>query len=338
MRKSLVVLLGAFFCMSLSLVASSEGRAETITLRFANVFPPVHKNTLLVQEWGKEVEKRTDGRVKVVSFPGGSLVGGSEMFDAVETGIADIGDSFCSYTRGRFPLTEVLDLPLGYQSGYIATKMANAYFDKFKPKEFDSVKLVYLHTSPPHRLNMKMPVRNLEDLRGRKIRATGTSAKVMQALGAAPVAMSMGEAYDALKKGVTEGVTAPFEALKGWKLADVVKYTTVYGSAYVNTAYVVMNKNKWESLPQDIKDTIEQINKEYMEKQGRLWDELDEGGREALLEAKGEIIPLSQEENARWTSLIRPILDEYVQNKKAMGLPAEEALQFCLDYLKAHQQ
>ena len=337
MKRKIAVLSGIFFCSFLLMLSASESRAKTITLRYANFFPPVHPIVKLGEDWGKEVEKRTQGRVKIVSFPGGSLVKAPETYDAVISGIADIGLSFCSYTRGRFPLTEVIDLPLGYKSGYVATKMANAYFKKFRPKEFDEVKLIYLQTSPPHRLNMKMPVKNLEDLKGRKIRSTGTSAKVVKALGGAPVAMSMGEAYDALSKGVTEGVIGPFEALKGFKLADVVKYTTVFDSAYVNAAYVVMNKDKWNSLPKDVQKIIDEINKEFMEKQARLWDELDQGGKEALLQKGGEVIPLSAEENARWSNLLRPILDEYVKNKKAMGLPAEEALKFCLDYLKANQ-
>ena len=337
MKNLFAVFLVILFFLSLIVFSIPESIAEVIELRYANIFPPVHKITLLGEEWGKEVEKRTDGRVKVISFPGGSLANGSDMYDAIQTGITDIGLSFCSYTRGRFPLTEVIDLPLGYKSSIVATKMANAYFKKFAPREFDGVKLIYLHTSPPHRINMKIPIRTLEDIKGRKIRSTGTSTKVVKALGGAPVAMSMGEAYDAIKKGVAEGVVGPFEALKGWRLADVVKYTTVFDSTYVNTTYVAMNKEKWDSLPQDIKKIIDEINEEFMLKQGNLWDELDKEGRKSLIQAGGEVITLTPNENARWSHLLRPILDEYVENKKKMGLPAAEVLQFCLDYLESNQ-
>ncbi len=332
--RSLPIILLTLLVLGLS---PRETRADSMTLRYANFFPPVHPISKLGEEWGKEVEKRTNGKVKVECYPGGSLVSAPETFEAVKIGMADVGLSFCSYTTGRFPLSEVLDLPLGYKNAYIATKMANAYFDKFKPSGFKDVKLIYLHTSPPHRINMKMPIRRLEDLKGRKVRSTGTSAEVVAALGGAPVAMSMGEAYDAISKGVAEGVAAPFEALKGFKLADVVGYSTIFDSAYVNAAYVVMNKDKWNSLSQEVQETINEINREWMEKQGRLWDELDEGGKQFFVENGGEVITLSEEENDRWASRLRPILDNYVKEKEAMGLPAAEALEFCLDYLSAHQ-
>jgi len=124
--------------------------------------------------------------------------------------------------------------------------------------------------------------------------------------------------------------------MKGFKLADVIRYSTPFGSAYTNLAYVVMNKAKWDSLPPDIQKIIEQINSEWMEKQGKLWDELDQEGKGYYLQTGGKVITLSEEENARWTKLLRPILDEYVKEKEAMGLPAKEALEFCINYLKTH--
>jgi TRAP-type C4-dicarboxylate transport system substrate-binding protein len=337
MKRSVAILCLIFFCMLFLGLCPTESRAGTVTLRYANFFPPVHPISKLGEQWGKEIEKRTNGKVKVECYPGGSLVSASETFEAVKVGMADVGLSFCSYTKGRFPLSEVLDLPLGYKSAYVATKLANAFVQKFKPAGFSAVKVVYMHASPPHRINTKIPVRALEDFKGRKIRSTGTSAEVVKALGGVPVSMSMAEAYDALSKGVAEGVAAPFEALKGFKLADVVRYSTGYDSAYSNAAYVVMNKDKWNSLPKDVQKVIDGIDREYMEKQARMWDDLDEGGKKFFVQNGGEVITLSAEENARWTTRLRPILDEYVKEKKKMGLPAAEALQFCVDYLRANQ-
>jgi TRAP-type C4-dicarboxylate transport system substrate-binding protein len=291
----------------------------------------------LIDEWGKEIEKRTNGRVKVNLYPVGSLTRPTETYDAVTKGITDIGLSFCSYTRGRFPLSEVIDLPLGYKSAYVGAKLANAYFEKFKPKEFDEVKVLYLYTSPPHYFFTNKPVKKVEDLKGLKVRSTGTSAKVVKVLGGAPVAMPMSEAYDALKKGVTEAIIGPFEPIKGLKLVDVVKYSTMFESAYVNVCYVAMNKGKWEGLPQDIKDIIEKINVEWVERQCKIWDQLDQGAKEFFIQKRGDPIILSKEENARWKNMLRPILDEYVKDKNAKGLPAGEALEFCIDYLKSHQ-
>jgi TRAP-type C4-dicarboxylate transport system substrate-binding protein len=232
----------------------------------------------------------------------------------------------------------VVDLPLGYKSGYVGAKLANEYYKKFKPKEFDDVKVLFFTTSPPHMVFTQKPVHNLEELKGLKIRCTGTSAPVVQALGGAPVAMPMSDAYDALSKGVVQGIIGPYEPMKGWKLAEVVSCCTEYGEAYVNANYVVMNKDKWNGLPADVKKIIDGIDNEWIEKMGRLWDELDKEGKDVLLQKGGKAIVLSKEENARWAERLHPILDDYLKDMKSKGLPGDEALKFCVDYLKTHQK
>jgi TRAP-type C4-dicarboxylate transport system substrate-binding protein len=329
----------AFVFVMLGLVSPPiYAQEKVVTLNLSNFFPPENKISVAMDQWCKEVEKRTNGRVKVTQFAGGTLTPPGQTYAGVIKGVADLGLSFFSYTMGRFPLTEVLDLPLGYKSGYVGAKLANEYYKKFKPKELDEVKVLFLTTSPPHMLFAKKPVKNLEDLKGLKIRSTGTSAKVVQALGGAPVAMPMSEAYDALSKGVVQGIIGPYEPMKGFKLAEVVSDSTEYGTAYVGSNYVVMNKNKWNGLPVDIQKIIEKIDEEWIEKMGRLWDELDKEGKDVFLRKGGKAVVLSKEENARWGERLRPILDDYVKDMKSKGLPGDEALKFCVDFLKTHQK
>lgn len=309
-------------------------------LRYSNFFPAPHKNAILAGEWCKEIEKRTNGRVKITLYPGAVLTPPDQTYDSVVKGIADVGGSVLAYTRGRFPLMEAIDLPLGYKSGYAATKLANEYYRKFRPKELDDVKVMYLFAHGPGILHTtKKPVYRLEDMKGLKIRTQGTNAKVVEALGGAPVGMPANDMYDALSRGTVEGVVIPYEAMDGWKLADVTKYHTEdYGAAYTATMFVVMNKAKWNALPKDIQGVIEQINNEYIEKQGKLWDELDRTGLE-LVKKKGDtIIKLSPEEDARWAAKVKHVLNDYVKQLKAKGLPGDEALKFALDYLKANDK
>jgi TRAP-type C4-dicarboxylate transport system substrate-binding protein len=334
--KKVVFLSVALLLMSVWL-SPSPVQAQ-VSLKLANFFPPDQKISVAMDQWCKEVEKRTNGRVKVTQFAGGTLTPPTQTYVSVTRGVADIGLSFCSYTMGRFPLFEVIDLPLGYKSGYWATKLANEFYRKFKPKEFDDVKVLFFTTSPPHMLFAKKPVRNLQDMKGLKIRSTGTSAKVVQALGGAPVAMPMSEAYDALSKGVAQGVICPYEAMRGFRLAEVVENSAEYGSAYVNANYVVMNKDKWNAIPPADQKIIEAINDEWIEKMGKLWDELDKEGKNYFIQKGGKAVVLSKEENGRWSAKLRPILDDYVKAMKAKNLPGDEALKFCQDYLKAHQK
>jgi TRAP-type C4-dicarboxylate transport system substrate-binding protein len=311
------------------------GQMKPIELTYSIFFPAPHKNTILANEWAKEVEKRTQGRVKITLFPGGTLTPADKCYDGVVKGISDIGMSVLGYTRGKFPLTEVIDLPLGYKNGLSATLLVNRYYQQFKPKEFSEVKVLYFHAHGPGILHTKKPVYKLEDLKGLRIRSTGLSAKVVTALQAIPVAMPMGETYDALKRGMAEGSMAPMEALEGWKWGEVVKYTTEsYGSAYSTAFFVVMNLEKWNSLPSEIQQTVEKINQEWVEKTGKLWDEIDQSGKAFSQRLGNQIISLSREENERWAKATQPILQDYVQNMKAKGLPGEEALKFCLEFLK----
>jgi len=122
-KKLLSLLAGATFALAL-LPAGAAG--APLELNYAIFFPATHGHTLLATEWAREVEKRTDGAVKINIFPGATLIPPDQTYDGVVKGIADIGMSVLSYSKGRFPLTEVLDLPLGYTSGLQATRLANA--------------------------------------------------------------------------------------------------------------------------------------------------------------------------------------------------------------------
>lgn len=312
--------------------------AKPIELTYSIFFPPTHQNTVLATEWAQEIGKRTNGRVKITVFPGGTLTPADKCYDGVENGISDIGMSVLGYTRGKFPLTEVIDLPLGYPDGATATALINAYYKKFLPKEFDTVKVMYLHAHGPGLLHTKAPVAKLEDLKGKKIRCTGLAAKIVTALGGTPVAMPMGETYDALSRGVVDGSMAPVESLKGWGWGEVVKSTTeCFGAAYSTAFFVVMNKAKWEALPADIQGIIAQVNEEWIPKTGQAWDEMDKAGREFTTARANQIVALSAEENARWAAAVQPILDAYVADMQAKGLPGAEALAFCQEFLKTRK-
>jgi TRAP-type C4-dicarboxylate transport system substrate-binding protein len=255
-------------------------------------------------------------------------------------GISDMGFSVLAYTRGKFPLTEVIDIPLGLKTGVTATKLINAYYKKFQPKEFDEVKVLYLHAHGPGLIHTtKKPVQKLEDLKGMKLRATGLSAKIVTALGAVPVGTTMPETYDALRTGVAEGALAPFMALKDFRWGELVKYSIEnYGSSYSVGFFVVMNKNKWNALPADIQKVFTQVSEEYTDKVGALWDQTDREGIEFAKSKGVKLLPLSKEEDARWATAVKHLQDDYVAAMKAKGLPGDQALKFCLDFIKTHQK
>lgn len=339
-KRAVIFLAAALFLISLVFASSGMTQDKEIKLRYSTFFPPSHPNAKITEEWCKEVEKRTKGKVKVQHYAGGTLTPAAQTYDSVVGGVVDIGNIVLGYTMGKFPLSEVLDFPLGIPSGSVATYMMNAYYEKFKPKELDEVKIMYLHSVGPGNLHTRgKPVSKLEDLKGLKIRTYGPNAKMMTLLGAAPVAMPQGDAYDAISKGVVDGGLWAYEALEGWKIGEVVKYTTEiptlsYGSVFV----IAMNKGKWNSIAPNEQKIIEQINKEWIEKQAKLWDEIDAHGKDWILKRGNKISRLSEQESARWEAKAAPVFEEYVKNMKAKGLPGAEVLKFARDYLKAHRK
>ncbi|MBN2040202.1 MAG: TRAP transporter substrate-binding protein [Spirochaetes bacterium] len=336
-RIRLLVLLA--FTISTLFIAVGCGKdsnkESALEIRFATFFPPTHKLAIITEEWCKEITKRTDGKIKVTQYAGGTLTPAPQTYDAVVEGVADAGNTVLGYTMGKFPLSEVLDYPLGYTSGTLATNLLNSYYKEFNPKEFDDVKVMYFHAQSPGILHSKVPIKKLEDLKGIKIRCFGSNAEFVKLLGGVPVATPMAEAYDALSKGVANGAMLAYEALGGWKLGEVLKYNIEnYYSAYTASFIVMMNKDKWAGIPESQQKIIEDINREWIKKQGKVWDELDEVGKNFAREKGNIAIKLSEKEQARWLEKAQPLYDKYVASMKEKGLPGEKVLKFCQDYLK----
>ena len=131
------VLLGFF-------ISHSYAQEKAVALKYSNFLFAKAQNSILAEQWCKEVEKRTDGKVKISIFHGGTLTPPPQVYDGVVKGISDVGMSVGAYTKGKFPLTGLIELPLGYRTGYMATKLVNKYYKKFQPKEFDDVQVMYL--------------------------------------------------------------------------------------------------------------------------------------------------------------------------------------------------
>lgn len=314
----------ALFCFFIIFGAFSpvESAAKTVKLTYSNFFPPTHIQSKLAESWCKEVEKRTDGRVKIQYFPGQTLTKAKQTYDSVVDGVADIGFSVLAYTRGRFPVMSAVDLPFGYPSGQVATAAANSLYNKFKPKEFNDVKLMYLHAHGPGMIHTrKKAIRKLEDIKGLKIKSTGISAETVKALGGTPVPMPMPETYQSLQKGVVDGGAFPAESNKGWKLGEVTHYATYsYGSAYTTTFFVAMNKDKWNMISAADQKTIEAINAEWSVKHGLAWDSSDMAGIQFFLRQGGVIYGLDAKEAARWAKAVAPLIDNYAKTLNKKGL------------------
>ena len=258
-----------------------------------------------------------------------------QVYDNTVKGVVDVGTNLLAYSPGRLPLSEVLQQPLGYKSGYQATKLANEYYKKFRPKEFDDVHVLFLHGAAPGFIFTKSQAKSVADLKGLRIKANAENADIVKNLGASPVTMPVTETYDALSRGVVDGCLFPLEALQGFKIGEVVKTVLEdYPMSYMTSMYAIMNKAKWNAISPADQKAIEKINEEYAEKFGKGWVELDE---KAVAFSKGKgvtFVKVSKEDEAFTAERMKPILDDYVKMTKSKGLPGDEALKFCQDFLK----
>jgi TRAP-type C4-dicarboxylate transport system substrate-binding protein len=228
--------------------------------------------------------------------------------------------------KGRFPVMEAIELPLGYPSGYIASHVACDLYDKVKPKEFDQYYPLMFSASPPSVVQtLRKRVNTLEDIKGLKIRAPGRLADTMKALGATPLPLEMADLYESLRRGVIDGNYGPVEQLKGWKIGELIKYAAATWKVG-NTAsfYVIMNKAKWDNLPPDVKKLFQEVSAEYKEKWAVAWTQQEIEGSEFLKSNGGQITPISNTEIVRWIKATRPVLDIYKDDLAGRGYKAQE--------------
>ena len=307
-------------------------------LTYSVFFPSVHVQSKLAQQWADEVEKRTQGRVRVVVFPGGVLSGAAENYDCVANGVSDIGMSCLSYSRGLFPLLECLDFPFGYPDGATATLVANDFLKHFRPAELNETHMLYLHAHGPGVLATRRKVTSCDDLKNLSVRGTGITAQVIRQLGGNAVGLPQGETFEALRKGVVEATLCPIETLKGWKQGEVIdEVVRIPSIGYTTTMFVTMNKKSWAKLPPDIQKTIEQINKEWIPKHGKAWDEADAEGLEFVNSLKKKYSVMNNVENMKVADALNPMFDKWADGAEAKGLPGKEAVRFVRERIAAYK-
>jgi TRAP-type C4-dicarboxylate transport system substrate-binding protein len=313
-------------CVVSLILFSSLAHADVIKLKFANYFPPTHMNSIMMGKYCEELNKKLTGKVEINQYSGGTLLTAPKMAAGVASGVADIGLSHCSYSRGRFPVMEVMELPLGFPSSWIASHVAMDFYDKFKPKEWDAFHALMFSTSPPNVVQtVKKPVKTLDELKGMKIRGTGRIGDIVKALGAIPMPIETVDLYDALRRGVVDGTYTPLETLKGFKYGEVEKYASAtwkVGSVF--QFYVVMNKRKWDSLPPDVQKTITDFSREFLERWAVEWNKIDIEGREFFTKLGGQVLPVSDAEQAKMVKAVEPVIADYKKDLVSKGFKAAE--------------
>ena len=331
-KRNVSLLLILALLLGMTLVTPGFVSGKTITLKYANFPPGPTFPCVQMERWKTEVEKRTNGKVKIQTFPGSTLLGPKTMLEGVISGIADIG-CFCpSYQPGRFPVSEAIDLPINLVSARVGTLVFNDLVEKYNPKEFQQVKMINLFTCSPTHFMTSKPVRSLKDLRGMEIKTVGTGADVLKLLGGVPVAMPQSETPEAIQKGVVKGMLSGMEILLDFGFAAYCPYATMANLPVVDFA-VVMNRDTWNALPSDVKGVIDSLRREHA-----LWTATyyDNHVKESLEWSKQkynhQIFQFPEADKREIPKLLKPLIDDYLKKVNALGLPGQQIVDdvYCL--------
>jgi len=328
MRKKIGFVLAGIFLATLLTITWTPApvAAGPIKLSYANFPPAPTFPCVQMERWKKEVEKRVGGKVAINTYPGGTLLGAKAMMDGVIAGQADIGCLCMAYQPGRFIVTNATALPVGFPNATVASLSLWDLYKKNKPEEFAKVKVLTMFTCAPANIYAKVPVKNLNDLKGLELRASGGVAQVLKALGATPVGMPQSETPEALQKGVVKGAASSLETLMDFKYAELCKYVTIFNGPIYPFA-VVMNMDKWNSLPKDVQKVMDDLAMEQAWWTGNYMDNhVNESIEWSKKNHNIEITRLTQKELANWNKLLKPITGKWSEKAKAKGLPARTIL------------
>lgn len=325
-RKLLGFVGGAAMAALATGFTATSAMAQEVTLKL-HQFLPAQANVpkLILDVWADKIEADSDGRIKIDRFPSMQLGGRPpELMDQAIDGVADIVWTVVGYTPGRFPSTEVFELPFMMTD---ARAVSRAYWEMFekhmKDTEFQDVHILGTWVHGPGMIHTKEPVNTPGDLQGMKIRGGSRSVNsLLTKLGATPVGMPVPAVPEGLSKGVIDGTTIPWEVTAALKVPELVSNHTEFSGAalYTLTFVLAMNKDKYESMPDDLKKIIDDNSGlEFSVFAGGTQADADIPSRKLAADRGNNIITLDAAATEEWRALSQPIYDEWIADMASKG-------------------
>jgi TRAP-type C4-dicarboxylate transport system substrate-binding protein len=325
-----ISLLAAAVAAAMLSVALSPAMAEPITLKFSHFLGPSSFFQVdVVEPWAKELEAKTNGQVKVEIFNASSPLGKpTEQANQVKAGTVDIALGLRGAEGDKFPGSSIIELPFLVPSALAGSRALWAlYADGTVADEYKDYKVLALFVHNPglvHTLNKR--VVNLADLKGLRFRAPNkTVAGALEHVGAVPIVLQVNEVMDAVKSGKIDGIVTNWgNPLQGFN--DYMKFhtdTQFYTAAF----FIVMNRDKYQSLPADARRAIDELSGEgWSAKFGPLWDKWDQPVRQGAAAPGHEVVVPDDATMAAWREGLRPVTERYLADLAAHGFPNARAV------------
>lgn len=317
-----------------TLAGTSKAEEEPIKLIIATWEPPKATMAQPLRDWLKELEERSGGRVTgEISYA--AMGPPPKYYDLAVEGIAHATIIGVPYTPGRFPMSDVVNLPItGDVSNEVFAKAYWALYEKgYFDKEFKDVKVLWLAGFCPYSLHMikGQDVRTLADIKGKKIRVSGAiHTEIVKALGGVPVGMAAPEIPIAMQKGTLDGLFMGWSFIKAFRTEKVTASVTLLDASGFMSG-MVMNKKKYESLPDDIKKIIDDMGPKYSAVVGRAFDKDDVDAMNMLKDAGGVIHEFSPKDMEEIGKRLAPLWNNWIDEMEAKGHPGKAIV---ADYYK----
>lgn len=317
---------------------------KPIVLKLSSFLPETGTEGKMGRWWGSEVEKRTNGRVKVQYYFAESLVKTMDSLGAVTSGIADVQFFAPGYFPTQLPLSGGPDLIYQTRSNWVFAKAYNEMAHTFPPfvKMLKDNNIVLMSSWPASEVVLvsAKPVKTLADIKGKKVRAMGLMNNAMKSLGATPVAMPLPEVYEALERGTIDAVTGlPYHLVVAFKLQEAAKYLVNPGIGCYASGGYFMNLKTWTGLPDDVKQIIAKINEDFPDAAASISNEQLKQTTETLLKAKVDIYSLPADEVAKWKAILVPgVYDDWIKQMETKSLPGRETLAKYQELIKKYEK
>lgn len=304
--------------------AVSSAQAAT-SLRMAHFWPGASGiNQDVLQAWADTIAEESNGDLVIQMFPSGTLAKPDSIYEAAANGIADIGATAQGYTAGRFPLSQIVELPgVASTATQGACVLQTLYDDGHLASEYEDTRPLFMFTTGPGGIHtIDTDVQTPADLQGLRIRRpTAVAGEMLENMGASPVGMPAPDIYTSMQRGVIDGLSFPWEGLKGFRVNELVSYHTevpFYTLIFVAT----MNQRTYDRLSPEQQAVIDNNSgMKWAEKAGEVFDQLDVEGKQEAVDAGHTIREIENPlEHPDWQEPLQTGIENYLTQLEARGL------------------
>lgn len=326
-RRTFVAAAGTAIAAPAVWTSSVLAQAVT-TLKLHHFLPPVSNgHARMLAPWAKQVETASGGKIKIDIFPSMQLGGTPpQLFDQARDGVADIVWTLPGSTPGRFPATEVFELPfLCARRGIVNAQAAQEFYTANGKDESKDVKVLSYWAHDHGLIHTNKAIKTMDDLKGLKLRnPTRLAGEALKALGATSVGMPVPQVPEALAQKVIDGAVIPWEVVPAVKVNELCKFhTEIPGSPtlYAASFFLAMNNAKYNAMPADLRAILDKESGQTFAKlAGGMWDERAVVISEDVKKRGNTVSSITEEEKAKWVKACEPVTAKWIDDMKAKNI------------------